>query len=84
MKIHITLLAVILLGLVTNVLTNEALQPPTELYSIEGKVYPPDSIMSNGQVENWQLQTRIMGNGGEFRGFLRLLFKFNYFGFSHT
>lgn len=37
------------------------------LYTIEGKVYPPDL----GSSENWQLGTVVTVNGGEFKGFLR-------------
>jgi len=38
-----------------------------ELYSIEGKVHPPDGVSG----KSWYTQTRIMANGGEFLGFLR-------------
>lgn len=38
-----------------------------ELYTVEGKVYPPDSQILN----NWQSLTRIIVNGGEFLGFLK-------------
>ena len=71
MKNKVILIAFNLIFLIDNASTDESLQPSTELYSIEGKVYPPDPILSNGLVEDWQIQTRIMGNGGEYRGFLR-------------
>ncbi|KAK6640764.1 hypothetical protein RUM44_012461 [Polyplax serrata] len=71
MRTNISFLVFILIELIDNVCTNEALQPNSELYSIEGKVYPPDNLISSGNLGNWQIQTRIMGNGGEFRGFLR-------------
>lgn len=38
------------------------------LYTIEGKVYPPEYL---GSSENWQLGTVVTVNGGEFKGFLR-------------
>ncbi|XP_066999811.2 ER membrane protein complex subunit 7 homolog [Anabrus simplex] len=38
-----------------------------ELYSIEGKVYPPDSHV----LLNWQALTRVLVNGGEHIGFLK-------------
>ncbi|XP_053989599.1 ER membrane protein complex subunit 7 [Hylaeus anthracinus] len=39
----------------------------TELYVIEGKVFPWENGPSNG----WQLMTHVMANGGEHYGFLR-------------
>lgn len=39
----------------------------TDLYMIEGKVFPWDNIASTG----WQLMTHVMVNGGEHYGFLR-------------
>lgn len=39
----------------------------TELYVIEGKVFPWENGASNG----WQLMTHVMANGGEHYGFLR-------------
>ncbi|XP_066591414.1 endoplasmic reticulum membrane protein complex subunit 7 [Prorops nasuta] len=39
----------------------------TDLYVIEGKVFPWESAPPNG----WQLMTHIMANGGEHYGFLR-------------
>lgn len=41
--------------------------PSTDLYVIEGKVFPWDNAASNG----WQLMTHVMANGGEHYGFLR-------------
>ncbi|GLH02762.1 hypothetical protein R5R35_012896 [Gryllus longicercus] len=38
-----------------------------ELYSVEGRVYPPDSHI----LSNWQAQTRVLVNGGEHIGFLK-------------
>lgn len=40
----------------------------TDLYVIEGKVFPWDNAASIG----WQLMTHVMANGGEHYGFLRL------------
>ncbi|XP_076631528.1 ER membrane protein complex subunit 7 [Colletes latitarsis] len=39
----------------------------TELYVIEGKVFP----WENGPLNGWQLMTHVMANGGEHYGFLR-------------
>ncbi|EFN80762.1 ER membrane protein complex subunit 7 [Harpegnathos saltator] len=39
----------------------------TDLYVIEGKVFPWDNTASTG----WQLMTHVMANGGEHYGFLR-------------
>ncbi|XP_076244945.1 ER membrane protein complex subunit 7 [Calliopsis andreniformis] len=39
----------------------------TDLYVIEGKVFPWENGGSNG----WQLMTHVMANGGEHYGFLR-------------
>ncbi|KAL5286905.1 EMC7 family protein [Megaselia abdita] len=38
------------------------------LYTIEGRVYPPEYM---GTSDNWQLGTVVTINGGEFKGFLR-------------
>lgn len=40
----------------------------TDLYVIEGKVFPSDNAAPTG----WQLMTHVMANGGEHYGFLRL------------
>lgn len=39
----------------------------TDLYTIEGKVFPWETSPSSG----WQLMTHVMANGGEHYGFLR-------------
>lgn len=43
------------------------------LYTIEGKVYPPEylgvGVQNSG--DNWQAGTVVSINGGEFKGFLR-------------
>lgn len=39
----------------------------TDLYVIEGKVFP----WENGAPSGWQLMTHVMANGGEHYGFLR-------------
>lgn len=39
----------------------------SDLYVIEGKVFPWENSNSNG----WQLMTHVMANGGEHYGFLR-------------
>lgn len=41
----------------------------TDLFVIEGKVFPWDNAASTG----WQLMTHVMANGGEHYGFLRQL-----------
>ncbi|KAJ8877182.1 hypothetical protein PR048_021635 [Dryococelus australis] len=40
----------------------------TDTYSIEGKVFPPESYVWN---VNWQSVSRILINGGEYLGFLK-------------
>nr|CAD7438177.1 unnamed protein product [Timema bartmani] len=37
-------------------------------YTIDGKVFPPDTYVSNS---NWQSLTRVLVNGGEYLGFLK-------------
>ncbi|PSN56581.1 ER membrane protein complex subunit 7 [Blattella germanica] len=39
----------------------------TETYTVEGKVFPPDSYATS----NWQSLTRVLVNGGDFVGFLK-------------
>jgi len=41
----------------------------TDLFVIEGKVFPWDNAASTG----WQLMTHVMANGGEHYGFLRYI-----------
>lgn len=41
----------------------------TDLYVIEGKVFPWENAGNSG----WQLMTHVMANGGEHYGFLRYL-----------
>lgn len=41
----------------------------TDLYVIEGKVFP----WENGGPNGWQLMTHVMANGGEHYGFLRYI-----------
>ncbi|KAE8751414.1 hypothetical protein FOCC_FOCC001988 [Frankliniella occidentalis] len=42
-------------------------EPNQDVYTIEGRVFPPDGPISN----SWYSQTRILANGGEFIGILR-------------
>lgn len=44
----------------------------TDLYVIEGKVFPWDNSAS-GLSQGWQLMTHVMANGGEHYGFLRYI-----------
>jgi hypothetical protein len=39
----------------------------TDVYSVEGKIFPPDSHVTS----NWQVATRVLVNGGDFVGFLK-------------
>lgn len=39
----------------------------SELYDIEGKIYPPEAQV----LSNWQVVTKVLVNGGEFLGFLK-------------
>jgi hypothetical protein len=57
---------VILLGF-AHVVQSEVDEVTTEIYSVEGKVFPPDSYVTN----NWQISTRVLVNGGDFVGFLK-------------
>jgi hypothetical protein len=57
---------VILLGLAHSV-RSELDDVTTEVYSVEGKVFPPDSHVTS----NWQVATRVLVNGGDFVGFLK-------------
>jgi hypothetical protein len=56
---------IILLGLPHNA-RSELDDVTTEVYSVEGKVFPPDSYTGN-----WQVATRVLVNGGDFVGFLK-------------
>lgn len=71
MKVKVSLTLFTLLGCLSRVLTDDSLQQNVELYSIEGKVYAPDNLLGFNHLENWQIHTRILGNGGEFKGFVR-------------
>lgn len=68
-KFNVILL--LFIPLIEHLLADDISVPSTELHSIEGKVYPPDSLPGSGNVGNWQIQTRILANGGEYLGFLR-------------
>ena len=43
------------------------LEPNLDVYTIEGRVFPPDGASSS----SWYSQTRILANGGEYIGYLR-------------
>lgn len=43
-------------------------EPNQDVYTIEGRVFPPDGPIS---ASSWYSQTRILANGGEFVGILR-------------
>ena len=45
----------------------KGLDPNQDVYTIEGRVFPPEGISSS----SWYSQTRILANGGEFVGVLR-------------
>lgn len=57
---------VFVLGFV-HVVQSEGDEVATELYSVEGRVFPPESHITS----NWQVSTRIFMNGGDFVGFLK-------------
>jgi len=59
-------LIVILLGC-AHVVHSDVDEVTTEIYSVEGKVFPPDSYATS----NWQASTRVLMNGGDFVGFLK-------------
>lgn len=59
-------LNVILLSLV-HIVFSELDEATTEIYTVEGKVFPPDSYVTS----NWQSMTRILVNGGDYIGFLK-------------
>lgn len=46
------------------------LEPNQDVYTIEGRVFPPEGPIS---ANSWYSQTRILANGGEFVGMLRLV-----------
>ncbi|XP_043472267.1 ER membrane protein complex subunit 7 [Leptopilina heterotoma] len=53
---------------ITNyVFCNDSEEASTDLYVIEGKVFPSENAGNSG----WQLMTHVMANGGEHYGFLR-------------
>lgn len=62
------ILSLCCLSLAENVIVDE-LEVGNGLYSIEGKVYAPE-IFSMGDIE-WQSDTSITINDGEFVGFLK-------------
>ncbi|KDR17271.1 ER membrane protein complex subunit 7 homolog [Zootermopsis nevadensis] len=59
-------LILVLLGFV-NVIQSEVYEVTTEIFSVEGKVFPPDANVAS----NWQVSTRVLVNGGDFVGFLK-------------
>lgn len=64
-------LLILFFMLFQNVLTDDLIYPNADLYTIEGKVFPPDNLVGAGPVGNWQIHTRVIANGGEYLGFLR-------------
>jgi len=42
----------------------------SDLYNIEGRVFAPENF-AQAPLGNWQANTRIMVNGGEYLGFLK-------------
>ncbi|KAF4528571.1 hypothetical protein B566_EDAN015718 [Ephemera danica] len=64
MKIETSAILLVLSIFSTNVRAN---YDEPDLYKVEGRVYPPDA---NVDIRNWQVETRVMVNGGEFVGFL--------------
>lgn len=64
-------LIVVLLTLFKIALTEDLSFHSPEVHSIEGKVFPPDTLVGTSFTGNWQLRTRILANGGEFVGFLK-------------
>lgn len=52
---------------ISNVLGDNDEEISTDVYVIEGKVFPPENSILNG----WQLMTHVMANGGEHFGYLR-------------
>ncbi|KAG8230230.1 hypothetical protein J437_LFUL010858 [Ladona fulva] len=64
----ITKVLLIFLFNVVEVVFSEIEDEPTrDLYIIEGKVFLPDSYISN----NWQSLTRVLVNGGDYLGYLK-------------
>lgn len=51
----------------SNAVQPEGDEVTTELYSVEGRVFPPDSHVTS----NWQASTRVFMNGGDYLGFLK-------------
>lgn len=66
-KIGIFLLFIIVNVSEEYVTTENDEEISTDLYVIEGKVFP----WENGAPNGWQLMTHVMANGGEHYGFLR-------------
>lgn len=56
-----------LLLIASSTLAQRDLEPNQDVYTIEGRVFPPDGIATN----NWYSQTRILANGGDYIGILR-------------
>lgn len=69
-KLLNTLTLSVLLTYIGNVLcASNQFEEETEngRYVIEGRVFPPDS----SDINNWQVETRVHVNGGEYIGFIR-------------
>lgn len=60
-------IAVVILLWLAHTVRSELDDVATEVYSVEGKVFPPDSYGTS----NWQVSTRVLVNGGDFVGFLK-------------
>ena len=55
-------------NVLADILNDELEESGKNTYTIEGKVYPPEIF---GMDSNWQIDTQISINGGEYKGFLR-------------
>uniref|UniRef100_A0A1A9YUE3 ER membrane protein complex subunit 7 beta-sandwich domain-containing protein n=1 Tax=Glossina morsitans morsitans TaxID=37546 RepID=A0A1A9YUE3_GLOMM len=74
-------LVFILINLIkTETVIQDEIVEEINLYTIEGKVYPPDNYAALNYIDNtetirrgskWQIDTSISINGGEYKGFLR-------------
>ncbi|XP_012263935.1 ER membrane protein complex subunit 7 homolog [Athalia rosae] len=68
MELLVTLISVLLIFCqINDTFAENEEEVSSDLYVIEGKVFPPENAVLNG----WQLMTHVMVNGGEHFGYLR-------------
>lgn len=66
-RVNVFSIFAIIFALINCIICGESEESSTDVYVIEGKVFPLENTGNSG----WQLMTHVMANGGEHYGFLR-------------